>query len=114
MEREILVKMKAELASLSENCDKLEAFLLDDEKTAQLDSDYVYLMDRQLDAMMLYKHFLEERIEYMEESLEPEDEETEDEDDEDELPFMKRYTKINHTGSGLFGDFGYIVCELEL
>lgn len=58
----VLNRLIEERRNLSDKCDLLNAFLEDEDNEEQVSEYQLYLMDRQLDAMNLYLHFLEERI----------------------------------------------------
>lgn len=90
--KSVLSRLIEERRNLSEKCDLLNAFLEDEDNEEQVSEYQLYLMDRQLDAMNLYLHFLEERINDLTED-EEEGEETKKEDKEEDTE-AKREIKL--------------------
>ena len=81
--KSVLNRLIEERRNLSEKCDLLNAFLEDEDNEEQVSEYQLYLMDRQLDAMNLYLHFLEERINDLTEDEEEGEESKEEKKEED-------------------------------
>ena len=82
---DVLDRLVLERDLLKKNYEKLESFLDNNENEEKVGKEQFYLMDRQLDAMSLYLHFLEERIHLLTtEDEEPCDDEEDEEDTEEE------------------------------
>lgn len=58
----VLANLKREKEALDAKCEKLQAFLEDEEKCSEVGEIQVELLDQQLNAMSLYSFILDQRI----------------------------------------------------